>query len=141
MGVVSTIVAVGVAVTAAAAAHQEKKKSASKKGRANKAQREINKLKNKQAKRNFLRQFRQAQANVLVESVAAGVGLESSAFQATLSSQKQQAITAVQEVEAQERLGERVAKLRRKAGKHDAAATTFSGVSQIASQFISFGGG
>lgn len=80
-----------------------KAKKASK--RANAAQRAINKLKNKQAKRAFLRKFRQFQAAALVGGVASGVSVESSGVQGTLAGQATQAATGIAEFNQFDKLG------------------------------------
>lgn len=84
---VATAIA-AVAVVGSAVAGRKAKKASQ---RANAAQRKINKLKNAQAKRAFLRNFRQQQAAALVGAVAGGVDIASSGVQGTLASQATQA--------------------------------------------------
>ena len=81
------------------------RKAAKGQERSNEAIRKANVLKNKQSKRQFLKNFRQAQANVYSQAIAAGVGLDSSAFQGTRSSQSAQAGTAIREFREFDKLG------------------------------------
>lgn len=81
------------------------RKAAKGQERTNEAIRKANILKNKQSKRQFMKNFRQAQANTYSQAIAAGVGLESSAFQGTRSSQSAQASTAIREFKEFDKLG------------------------------------
>lgn len=119
-----------------------------KKGRkkgvaANEAQKKLNRKKNAQAKRAFLRQFQQAQAASLVAGIASGVGLESSIVQGQLASQATQAATAIKEFKEFDVLGAQVGDLRQAAASAASRSQTFGQVASFASQFISFpsGGG
>lgn len=141
MAVVTSIVAAGVAVAGAAAQYDQGKKAAKKQKKANKAQRKINQLKNKQAKRAFLRNFRMAQASTLTESVLAGAGLGSSRFQGTLASQTSQAFQAVDEFNEMDRLGGLVTRYQNAAAERQVKAAGYGAISSIASSFISFGAG
>jgi len=98
----------------------KKAKKAQKK--ANAAQRKINRLKNEQAKRAFLRKFRQQQAAALVSGVAAGVGIESSTVQGELSSGRSQRTTAVGEFGELDALGGA-----QEAAQNQAASANFQG--------------
>jgi predicted DsbA family dithiol-disulfide isomerase len=131
--------AVAVTAASAGASYAQSRKAAKASKKANAAQRKINRLKNKQSKRQFLRNFRQAQASTLMESVAAGVGLESSRFQGTLSSQQAQAEQAVREMNQMDTLGGEVTRFENKATSAGVRAGGFGAVSNIAASFISFG--
>jgi hypothetical protein len=111
-------------------------RKAKKAGRkANEAQRAQNRLKNKQAKRAYLRQFRQRQAAAIAGAVAANVGLESSAFQGQLSSVRTQAATGVREFAEADRLGmEQGAALQSQADAR-ASSAMWGQVASFSSQF------
>ena len=131
VGIVSAVV---VASTAYSISQGKKASKAQK--QSNEAQRRINELRNKQNKRAFLRQFRQAQADALQSAVAAGVGLESSAFQGTRASQATQAETAVKEFKRMDELGaEQTAALNR-ASNAQFRSQVGSAVASFASQFV-----
>ena len=124
-------------VSAAASAHQGRKAKKAQK-RANDAQRKINRLKNFQAKRAFLRQVRQAQAANLQEGIAAGVGLESSRVQGTQSSQEAQTRSSVTEFGVMDKLGTAQTSALNKAAQYQYNAGLFSTVSNFALQFAKF---
>lgn len=132
--------AVAVAAVGAALQHKSASDAASKAKKGNKAVRAQNRLKNKQAKRAFLKNFRQAQATTLMESVASGAGLGSSRFQGTLASQKSQAFQAVDEFNEMDRLGGQVTKFQNQAQNDQLKAAGFGAVSSIALSFVGFGG-
>ncbi len=134
MAVLSTIAAVA-SIGGKLIAGRKAKKAGK---RANAAQRAMNKLKNKQNKRAFLRQFRQAQAAALVGGVAAGVDIESSGIQGTLASQKTQARVGVAEFAESERLGDVQAAAINKQASANFAASVFGSVASFA---MSAGGG
>jgi hypothetical protein len=106
--------------------------------RANDTQRAINRLQNKQNKRQFLRQYRQAQANALQAAVAANVGLESSAFQGMLQSRQAQAGTAVREFNEMDRLGGIQASAMDAQSKAQFQAGVAGAVGSFARSFIAF---
>ncbi len=136
MAAVTGTIAAGVAGLSTAASFKMASDARSHGRKANKAQRAINRLTNRQAKRQFLRNFRQAQAATLVSSVAAGVGLESSRVQGTLSSERSQADTAVREFAEMDRLGGVVTSQRNKQVNDSFGSNIFSSVSNIAQSFI-----
>ena len=107
--------------------------------RANATQRKINELKNKQAKRAFLRNFRQAQGIALSSGIGAGVELGSSRTQATLASQSSQANIAIKEFKEFNRLGAEAQTFSDRASSASFASQAFGTVSTFASQFASFG--
>lgn len=113
-----------------------KAKKASK--RANAAQRAINKLKNKQAKRAFLKKFRQAQAAALVGGIGSGVSVESSGVQGTLAGQATQARTAVSEFNQFDKLGAQQTAALNKQASANFAGSVFGSVASFA---LSKGGG
>ena len=98
-------VAAGLSVLSTAVGMSKAKKARKAQGRANAAQREINTLKNRQAKRQFLRQYRSNQAAALLSSVVAGVDMSSSMSMARIMSGESQARTGVIEFSEMERLG------------------------------------
>lgn len=135
--------AVAISAGSAYASHRAGKKAAKAQKKANEAQRKINKLKNFQAKRQFLRNFRQAQANVLSSAIASGVGIDSSAFQGTQQSQMQQANVAVKEFKQMDEYGGEMTQAMNRQASATARAQTWGAVSSFASSFIAFpsGGG
>ena len=80
------------------------RKASKQQQKANKARADIQRIKNKQAKRNFLKSFRLQQASAVVGGVAAGVDVESSRVQAQLASGQTQRRIGLQEFEQQEKL-------------------------------------
>ena len=107
---------------------------------ANRAQKEINQILARQAKRQFLRDFRAQQAAVVSSSVVGGVDVESSRFQAQLGSQRSQAATATRENKRSQALGLEVGRQQDRAAKYSAKAAQFGQLTNFSSQFISFGG-
>lgn len=105
MAALSTIAA-GVAIAGTAASYVEGRKARKASAAANAAQRESNRLRNFQARRQFLRGFRQAQGQALAGAIAAGIGIESSATQGTLASERSQRDTALREFKEFNRLGD-----------------------------------
>lgn len=114
-------------------------KSSKAQKRANEAQRKINTMKNKQAKRQFLRQFRQAQAGALMSGIAGGVGLESSRVQGARASNLAQGGTAMREFAEMNALGGEMTSAMNAQSKYNAQAAAYGAVGQFASQFIDFG--
>ncbi len=136
LGVIAATAAVGSTALSINAA----KKGSKAQREANAAQEATNRLRNRQAKRQFLRGFRQAQANTIIASVAAGVGIDSSAFQGTLQSEQSQRSTAVREFKEADDLGAEFASARDRATSASFRSNTFSTISNFATQFVSFGG-
>lgn len=136
---VMTAIALGVAVAGAAASGAQAKKGVAAQKKGNKARRKAVQLQNMQAKREFLRKFRQAQANTLTSAIAAGVGFESSAIQGTLGSEQSQRTTALQEFSRSNQLGEQALRADNQAGSSASRAGTFGQISGFAMQFA--GGG
>ena len=135
------ITALVVAGASAAVSAQRAKKASRAQRRANDAQSRINRLKNFQAKRSFLRQLRQVQAENLVGAIASGVGLESSVFQGQRSSIQKQGEVAVGEFQRMDDLGaEQTAQLNR-ASRYQAQAATWTAVSNFALSFASMRAG
>jgi len=123
----------------AGAVSTDKSKEQSKRARA--AQLKANKLRRMQAKRQFLRDFRQAQASIVSSSVVGGVDVESSRIQQQLGSQRTQAGVAGAEFKEEEALGMEIAAAQNKAARYSAQAANYGAVSQFSAQFASFGGG
>jgi len=136
----SLVTAVVVTGATAYAGYEQGKKSSKAQAAANEAQRKINRLKNKQAKRQYLRQFRQAQADVYTAAVAANVGLESSAFQAIRSSHMAQRDTALREFKAFDALGGEQSAAMTRASNAAFRAQTYGTIAGFASGFIQPGG-
>jgi hypothetical protein len=128
-----TALAIGI-VAAGASIHQGKKATKAQK-RANEAQRKINKLKNFQAKRSFLRNFRQTQAAALSTAIAQGVGLESSGVQGTRASEQAQKNTALIEFKRFDELGGEYAAQTNKAADASFNAGAFASLSSLAMSF------
>lgn len=129
MAIFSTVIAVASVVGSLIQGNKAKK--ASKK--ANRAQRAINRLKNAQQKRAFLRRFRQAQAAALVGATASGVEVESSLTQGTLASQKTQNIIAGAEFQEFDRLGGLQTQAFNEQANANFAGSIFSSVGAFAS--------
>jgi len=141
MGVVTSIVA-GVAAVGGKIASARAARKASKAGKAaNAAQLKATRLKNEQAKRQFMRKFRQAQAANLTAGIASGVGLESSTVAGQAASFKTQAGVALSEFKQFDELGAEVSRQRGIQASKNAQSAMFGAVSSFASKFISFGGG
>ena len=134
-------VAAAITGGSAIAGHRAAKKGAKAQRRANEAQREVNRLRNLQNKRQFLRQFRQAQAMSLMGGVGAGVGLESSRVQSQLSSQMAQANTAIREFNRMDELGDTITAQMNAQSKYGAQQAGWSALGSFASQFIKFPAG
>lgn len=139
MSSIATI-AVVTSVAAGYKSQQAAKKSTRAQKDSNKLQREINKLKNLQAKRAFLRNFRQQQANVIAQSVAAGVGLDSSAFQGTLQSMQSQAGQSIREFARMDELGAAQTQAMNQISSANRQAQSWGAISQFAASFIGFSG-
>lgn len=135
LGIVSAIVS----VASAAKGISDGRKAAKAQRGSNEAQRRINKLRNKQAKRQFLQNFRQAQAAAVVGAVGRGVGIGSSGTQGTLASQQTQARVSTNEFNVMDELGGQMTAYQNAYSKYSASAATWGAVSNFASQFISFG--
>lgn len=133
----SAITAVVVAAGSAYMSHKAGKKSSKAQQKANEAQRKINKLKNKQAKRAYLRNFRQAQADTYTSAIAAGVGIDSSAFQGARVSHESQRALALKEFGKMDELGGEMTAAMNSAARNTARAQTWGAVSSFAQSFIS----
>lgn len=131
--------ALGVAAVGTAKSINESKKARRAGRSAADAQKQINRLRNKQAKRQFLRNFRQAQAANITSSVASGVAIESSRFAGTRSSEISQRNVAVAEFAEADRLGETVINSQQAQSDATFRANRFATVANFATQFISFG--
>lgn len=112
------------------------RKSSKAQEAANEAQRDINRLRNKQNKRAFMRQFRQAQAAAIQGAVTAGIGIESSAVQGTLSSQAKQALLADHEFKWMDVYGAEMSSQLSKASNYQFQAGVANLVGNFASSFI-----
>jgi len=141
MGVITSIVAGVAAVTSTVGAARQARKGVKAGKAANAAQLKATRLKNAQAKREFMRKFRQAQAANLTAGIASGVGLESSTVAGQAASFSTQAATALAEFKQFDELGAEVSAQRNRQASANAQAAVFGAVSSFASKFISFGGG
>jgi hypothetical protein len=115
------------------------KKAAKNQKRANATQAEINRLQNEQAKRSFIRNYRQQQAANINASIAAGIGLESSRTQGTRSSLESQRITAQVEFKEADRLGTQKIGQLNKAATNQFQSQAWGAASSFASSFVNFG--
>ena len=132
---ITALVVTGVSAVASASASRKARKS---QRRANDAQREQNRLKNFQAKRAFLRNFRQVQAQALMAPIAAGVGLESSLAQSQLQSQGAQARVASEEFLEMDELGGLYAAHMNSAARRQGQASIYGQIGNFAMQFAAF---
>ena len=126
------IAAVGTAVSIKGAMDAKK---AGKAGAA--AQTALNRLENEKNKRDWLRKFRQLQADSILQGVAAGVGLESSLVQGQLQSQSSQKTQGLSDFAEADRLGASIIASEQKAANARANAAIGGAVASFASQFIS----
>ena len=138
VGTAIAVASLAVSAGSAVASHQAGKKAAGAQMAANEAQRKITRLRNQQAKRQYLRQFRQAQAATITNAIAAGVGIDSSAFRGTLVSQERQRATAVQEFNLMDRFGGEMTAAMQAQSRYNARANTFAAIGSFAQTFISF---
>ena len=134
----AVVASIAVGVGAAGLQYSAGRKAAKNQRRANEATRQINRLRNRQAKRQFLKQFRQAQAATLVEGVAAGIGLGSSRVRGTTDSQSSQAFKAVEEFNEMDRLGGEAVRFNNAALARNVQASGFGALSRVAQNFIGF---
>lgn len=102
---------------------------------ANIAQRNINRRQNAQNKRAFLRNVRQAQANALVGTVAAGVGLESSRAQGERQSNVTQTEVGMYDFNRMGALGGTLTAALNAASRYQYQSALFSTASQFAMSF------
>lgn len=120
---------VGLGLAAASAVAGDKARSAQNKAR--RAQQEANRVRNFQAKRQFLRDFRQQQAVALTNPLASGADISSSAAQATLASQTSQKNAAVRDFQRLDQLGQIASSNLNKAANAQFAASTLGTVSSF----------
>jgi len=96
------------------------------------AQQQSNRIKNFQAKRQFLRNVAFAQAEAIANPIARGADISSSFAQATISSQGAQARTASRDFAEQDRLGELASSQLNKAARASMASDIFSTIGSFA---------
>lgn len=113
-------------------------KATSAQKKAQRTQMEINRLKNEQQKRKFMRNFRQQMGINLSAGIASGVGLESSRIGATASSQQAQARLGLKEFQKFDRLGAEVVSQQNKAADAAFASQAFGSLASFSSNFIDF---
>lgn len=94
----------GLAFAAGSAVMGNKARKAQNRARA--AQMQANRIRNFQAQRQFMRNFRQAQAEALARGIAGGADPSSSFTQATMASEQSQVKTAQRDFAELSRLGE-----------------------------------
>jgi hypothetical protein len=104
--------------------------------RAGKAQQKIVQIENKQNERAFLRNFRQMQADALIQSIGAGLGFDSTLAQGTLASQSAQALTASAEMKQRMRLSEYIVQQEQFAAHKDTVQGMFESRKAIAGSFM-----
>ena len=122
------------ALGAASSAYSGRKARKAQK-RANNAQRKVNRLRNFQAKRSFLRQVRQVQADNLSASIAAGIGLESSRTQGTRSSTEAQMRGSVTEFNVMDKLGDYQTAQLNRASRYQFQSGVYGQISNFALNF------
>ena len=130
--VVATTAIVGVG-TAVKGAHDAKKAGKAAAG----SQTALNRLTNAQAKRDWLRKFRQLQADAILQGVAAGVGLESSLVQGQLQSQSAQKTQGLKDFAEADRLGASIIGAEQRGADARSNAAIGGTVASFAAQFIS----
>ncbi len=136
MAAITTAVVAG---ASAVASYRSGRKASKAQSKANDNQREINRLKNQQAQRAFMRQFRQAQADVITGGVFQGIGLEGSTVQGQLVSNTAQMNTARREFAEMNRLGDAMTSNLNRASRYGFQANTFGQIGSLAMSFASFG--
>lgn len=99
--------------------------------RAARARAEIERLRNFQARREFLQKFREAQAASIVRGAAQGVSVESSLIQGELSSQETQARVGTMEQDRMNTLANVANANLEKAGRYNFASDLFSTAGSI----------
>ena len=99
---------------------------------ARRAQQQSNRIKNFQAKRQFLRNVAFAQAEAIANPIARGADISSSFAQATISSQGAQARTASRDFAEQDRLGELASTNLNRAARATMQGNIFSTVGSFA---------
>lgn len=139
MGVITSAVMLGVAAAGTAKSISEGKKAKKASKRANEAQRKINRLRNFQSKRAFMRQFRQQQADVVTAGLAQGIGIGSSTIQGQRASGLTQAGTGAVEFQRMDDLGAEMTKQMNKQASAQFAAGVSSSVASFASSFVDYG--
>ena len=134
---------VGAAVSVASSlvGARKAKKARRARAKADLYQKKQNRLKQFQATRQFMRQFRQAQAAQYASSLAMGVDIESSAIQGTLASQGTQAHTAIAELNQTTDWANTQAKYLGQASKYDYQSQLAGVVGNFASSFMAGGPG
>ena len=137
----AAITALVVAGASTAASVISTRKASKAQRRSNEAQRRINRLKNFQAKRQFLRNFRQAQAQTLVSAIASGVGIESSRTQGTLSGQGSQARSATSEFNFMDELGGEMTSAMNAQSKYQMQSGIYGQIGSFALSFASMAAG
>lgn len=123
VGVVGKIVSFGLSSSAA-----------SKRRRAARLQRRITRIRNRQARRQFLKNFRRRQAELLLEGSREG-GFESSRFQGTRASLQTTGDVFLSEQEEQTRLGRRAGSALDSASRNEQVAGVFGGIANAAGSF------
>lgn len=139
MGVLTSIAMGAVALGGTVKSYKEGKAATTAQKKGNKAQREINRLKNRQAKRSFMRGFRQVQGDVFAASVAQGIGLGGSTVQGQLQSNIAQMGTARREFQQMEDLGGEITKQMNRASNAQFKAGLAGQVGSFAGQFVDYG--
>lgn len=110
-----------------------RKKARKNRAIAAKAQSDIARIANRQARRQFIQNFRQAQASAVVSGVASGASLESSAVQGTLGSNTSQAQSAVRDNDRQQTLSKVAGDNLAKASRREFQAGVFDTIGALAS--------
>lgn len=101
----------------------------------------INRLRNDQARKKFIRSFRQAQANDIQAGINAGVGIDSSRVRGAVSSTGSQKRQQLKEFGELDRLGAEVIQAEQRSVDANQKAQVGGAIASFASQFINFSGG
>jgi len=134
-------VAAAVSVGSSLVGAGKAKKARKARQKADLYQKKQNKLRQFQATRQFMRQFRQAQAAQYSNALAMGIDLESSVIQGNLASQSSQARTALGELAEMNIYADTQAKYLGQASKYDYQSQLAGVIGNFAGSFMSGGPG
>lgn len=132
-------VAAAVSVGSSILGARKAKKARKARQMANIYQKKQNILTQYQQTRQFMRQFREAQAAQYANALGMGVDIESSAIQGTLASQSTQAMTANKELQQMTNWADTQARYLDQASKYDYQSQLAGVVGNFANQFMAGG--
>lgn len=139
MAAISSAIALGVSAVSTVKGMKDAKDASKAQKQSNEAQRKITRLKNMQAKRGFLRQFRNVQSDAVMAGIGAGVDIGSSTVQGQLASSRTQAETSVREFGQMDDLGAEMTSAMNRASNKQYSAGVASAVGGFASGFVDYG--